>query len=174
MKKCIPIVFIGLILTSASGYYMYFFVRQISIWITKSEQLRATPKAELQTIIMLATKYRDCLVGEDEIKVDHRMFDVAFVESKGDSVVVYGLFDAGEDELVDVLESLTSHEHQGIVAVHVSDLFNWVYLPSFVISINDLYHVKLQGCTTCLVAFMDHFASSIFLPPEQESSDPLI
>jgi hypothetical protein len=70
------------------------------------------PLENLQKIVLTLTQYTAAKVTGDEIKIDNKMYDVAHLEYKGDTVIVYAQHDEDEDDLMAYFHSVLKRGHK--------------------------------------------------------------
>jgi hypothetical protein len=122
------------------GMYGYFVFRSVSIQQEMQELLRNTPQAQFQQFVFTKTEFSDAKVDDDELRVNGKMFDVAGVNFRNGSVIVYALSDPAEDELFaflgDILENAPPDQQHA--ASQLIKLMTLHYLQStFIISSPD-------------------------------------
>jgi hypothetical protein len=166
MKKYAAAICVLLMLLSSTAYYFYFAIQQVSNKIEKRQQLLATPISELDKLEISISDFENAKIDEHEILVSGRMFDISKVIDKGyGEVIVYGLYDEDEDELLAFLDSLTADDNQGCA-------------PDFILTSLQLYfellpaenfltkHIaaSIEGCTPYF-HFEKEITTDILCPP---------
>jgi len=83
--------------------YVYFIARLSSIRMEMREQLKSLPVHELTLLTLSESDYERAKVDDHEVKVDDKMYDIAWIERKGSKVLVYAKHDEAEDNLLSFL-----------------------------------------------------------------------
>lgn len=104
MKKSAAILFLFIILTNGAGFYVYYIVMLQRIHLERREALKYTPDEQLQVLKLSRTEYLSSRVGENEVRVNHKMYDIARKSTASDSVTIYCIHDEDEDGLLSLLE----------------------------------------------------------------------
>ncbi len=95
-----------------SGVYIYFAVRLQHIRHHMREQLARMPAEKLACVALSPDDYLRYRIDRHELKINGRMFDVAHTVHTNGMVLVYGLFDAAEDNLLSLLQKVLLRLHQ--------------------------------------------------------------
>ncbi|MFZ5970056.1 MAG: hypothetical protein ACOYXA_00555 [Bacteroidota bacterium] len=106
MKRAAAFFFLSLLLLNIAGAYVYFFVRLQQIKTQMRAELKYKPVEELEVLELTQNAFQQALVGEHEIEVGGKMYDIARVERKGGRVIVYALHDEAEDNLLSLLDAI--------------------------------------------------------------------
>jgi hypothetical protein len=69
-------------------------------------KLRDLPADQLEVLHLSATDYLRLAMGNDEIEVNGKMYDIARVETKKNNIIVYCLHDSSEDNLLTFLDQV--------------------------------------------------------------------
>jgi hypothetical protein len=91
-----------------AGCYVYFMTRLSAIRIEMREQLKLLPDDQLTRLILTKQEYLTAKVDEHEVKVNGKMYDISRVEQHGDQILVYGIHDEAEDNLLTFLEEMVT------------------------------------------------------------------
>jgi hypothetical protein len=131
MKKCAATACLVLMLVNGTVYYLYFFIQQIAIKSEKHHQLLNMPFSQLDKLEISVWEFEEAQVEENEIQIGGRMFDVArVIRVNNRQLIVYGVYDSAEDELIAFLRCLTANEKQGCAPAFVlSSLYLCFDLP---------------------------------------------
>lgn len=108
VKRSLSVLVLCLFLAHFAGFYIYFFVQLRHVRKEMRAQLKYLPEEQLQLIKLSTTEYKKAKVDEHEIKVNGKMYDIARIQVKTDSVLVYGLHDKAEDSLLAFLDKILS------------------------------------------------------------------
>ena len=108
MKRVSAIFLFAILLVNAAGFYVYYIVELQTIHLEMRAKIRHLPDEQLTGLVLSSTEYERSLVEEDEIKVKGKMFDVARVKHIGDSVMVFGIYDEKEDDLLALANEIIS------------------------------------------------------------------
>lgn len=132
MKRSASYIFLFILLLNLVGGYLYFGVRMMHIHDKKRAELKTKDVSELEVITLSLKEFRKALVGDDEIELDDKMYDIARTEKKGDSIIVYCLHDEDEDNLLSLLDSILSNSSKDKKPVPSSVLgfLSFISLPT--------------------------------------------
>jgi hypothetical protein len=120
MKRYAAAICFVLMLVNGTVYYLYFSIQQIAIKTEKNRQLKITPISKLDKLEISLQQFEEAKVEENEIRVGGRMFDVAkVIQANDDQLILYGMFDNDEDDLLAFLECLTADDKQGCAPAFV-------------------------------------------------------
>ena len=131
MVKTLSIVLISFFLVHLTGFYVYFGIRQSQIHREMRSKLKELPADQLEVIHLSVKAYQQSLRNDDEIEIDGKMFDIAFVEHKNEKVIVYCLHDSAEDNLLSFLDQVLKKATQDSQQASTS-LFQFNFL-SFIL-----------------------------------------
>lgn len=96
----------ALLFVNVAGIYAYFGFQLAAIHRAMRAELLLTPSENLQNITMSLSAFRLASEGDDEIKWQSDMYDVARIEIEGDMVRVFALRDDLETELLDLFDAV--------------------------------------------------------------------
>jgi hypothetical protein len=114
MKRYAAAICLVLMVVNGSVYYLYFSLQQIAIKTEKNRQLKITPMSQLDKLEISLQQFEKAKVEENEIRIGGRMFDVAkAIQVNDDQLILYGIYDTEEDDLLAFLECLTADDKQG-------------------------------------------------------------
>jgi len=127
MKRIPAIILFAILLANAAGFYVYYIIELQHIHQQMRAMLRTLPDEKLARLVLSIHAYESSLVEDDEIKYKGRMFDVARTQYVTDSVIVFGVFDEKEDNLLalanDILNKpFDQHSHVTHSVVHFISL----------------------------------------------------
>jgi hypothetical protein len=108
LKRTLSILVLILFLAHFAGFYIYFFVQLKQVRKEMREKLKALPSDELELLTLSPEEYHKAKVEEHEVKVDGKMYDIARVEKLDNTILVYCLHDAAEDNLLAFLDKILS------------------------------------------------------------------
>ena len=94
-------------------------------------KLKELPAGQLEVLHLSATDYQRLAIGNDEIEVNGKMYDVARVKIKKDNVIIYCLHDSSEDNLLSFLDQVLKNAAEDSQQAS-SSLFQFNFL-SFVL-----------------------------------------
>jgi hypothetical protein len=106
VKRSFSILLVATFLVYFAGFYIYFILRLTEIRSEMRSQMRALPKEQLHQLILSPADFEKSKVEDDEIKVDGKMYDIAWVETTNKEVTVYCLHDEAEDNLLSFLDEI--------------------------------------------------------------------
>ena len=75
-------------------------------------KLRTLPDEELEILVMRQEDFNKARVEEDEMEVLGKMYDIARIKESGDTVIVYALQDAAEDNLLAFMDEVVKRPQQ--------------------------------------------------------------
>jgi len=101
-----------LLLANFAGGYVYFFMRATQIKRDMRELLKNLPDDELERIILTHEEFKTARVEDHEIKVDGKMYDIARIETAGETLHVYCVHDEDEDNLLSFLDAVLNNIQQ--------------------------------------------------------------
>lgn len=137
MKKLSAIFILSILLVNVAGFYVYYAVQLQKIKSAMRQALKTFPDDQLDVLKLTKEEYRATCVDENEVKVQGRMYDVARVNIKQDSVIIFALHDKKEDDLLAFVEEIVSKPLQADHPV-----------PSSVIQFIGLHYIiPLHGCS---------------------------
>jgi hypothetical protein len=115
------------------GFYSYYAFRLVEIRKESKAQLQYLPEHQLSKFIFTQRAYEEVKRGDDEIQVEGRMYDLARLEVHADSVTVFALHDAAEDNLISFLQTVLqrSATDKKPIPATVIQIFGLTYLGSF-------------------------------------------
>jgi len=106
VKRPLAILLLASIFLHTGGFYVYFVLRMNHIHQQKRAHLRTLPADQLVVLTLSPEKLQAARVGDDELKVDGRMFDIARIYAEGRQVKVWGLYDEDEDDLLTLCDGI--------------------------------------------------------------------
>jgi hypothetical protein len=107
--KRIPALFLfAILLVNSAGFYVYYVIALQRIHREMRAQLKMLPDEMLTRIVLSTDEYSNSLVEDDEIKVKGKMFDVARIDLLKDFVIVFGMYDEKEDDLLAFVNEIIS------------------------------------------------------------------
>lgn len=106
MRKHISRFFLLLFFLQAAGGYVYFWARLGSIRQEMRQQLSHRPDDQLTLLVLTHEEFKRVKVDDHEVKVDGKMYDIARMVLKNDTIKIYALHDQAEDNLIAFLNEL--------------------------------------------------------------------
>lgn len=100
MKKIPAVLLFVILLVNTAGFYVYYVIALQRIHREMRAQLRTLPDEQLSRLVLSRKTYKTSLVEADEIKVNEKMYDVARIELRGDSVIVLAMHDKTEENFL--------------------------------------------------------------------------
>lgn len=91
-----------------AGCYVYFITRLTAIRIEMREHLKLLPEDQLIRLTLTKEEYRSAKVDDHEVIVNGKMYDIARVEQHGNQILVLGIHDEAEDNLLTFLEEMVA------------------------------------------------------------------
>lgn len=170
MKRLLSIAVISVFSLHFVGFYGYYVLRLIEIRMEMRDRLQNMPLSQLQKLDLTVDQYQRLRVGEDEVKVEGRMYDIATLEIKGDRVVIYALHDSDEDSLLAFLDAVITRGQedtqpfpQGLLAFAALQ-----YLPSLFQVAQPLFSTQ-QGATHYFDTGFSFYQKPPTQPPQLQS-----
>jgi hypothetical protein len=108
VKRGVSIFFLMIMMANAAGFYVYYAVRLNQLRHEQVEALKTTPGEKLHILRMSTTGFALSRVDEHEVRVNNKMYDIAWTRISGDSIFVYCLHDEKEDTLFAFLEEIVA------------------------------------------------------------------
>lgn len=108
LKRAFSIFVLVIFLAHFAGFYLYFFTQLQLVRQEMRAKLKELPADELELLILSAEEYKHAKVEEHEVKVQGKMYDIARVTEQSDSVLIYCVHDAAEDNLLAFLDKILS------------------------------------------------------------------
>jgi len=164
VKKAIGIVFLSLLLLQIAGTYVYFIVRLSGIRAEMREKLKLKPDEELTRLDLTLLEYKKAKVDDHEVKVGGKMYDIARIQIQGNRVLIYGLQDEAEDDLLSFLQEMVKRTSKDKKPV-----------PTSLINLMSLVFVVIDhGISARAELLTDHLTPYCFfsLPISQDIETP--
>jgi hypothetical protein len=130
VRKGISLISLAIILLNVLGFYIFFFLQITLNRQAMRERLKLLPSEQLEKMLLSADEFRKCRVDEHEVKVAGKMYDIARVQTRGDSVIVYGLHDAREDSLLTFIGFILNEPISKKEMKQIKEFLSLVYLPA--------------------------------------------
>jgi hypothetical protein len=108
LRKPLSILILVVFLAHFAGFYVYFAIQLQAVLQEMRAKLKNLPPEYLELIQLTLTDFEKAKVEEHEIKVEGKMYDIAWTETTADSASVYCLHDAAEDDLLAFLDKILS------------------------------------------------------------------
>lgn len=128
------------------------------------ERLKLLPSEQLEKIFLSADEFKKCRVDEHEVKVAGRMYDIARLQIRGDSVIVYALHDAREDSVLTFIGFIINEPINKKEMKQIKEFLSLVYLPTTILHyfIPSLQH---KPDTRFAYFYRDLVTQEFFTPP---------
>jgi hypothetical protein len=133
LKTVVAIVLLFVFAIQFAGTHCYFIFRLIEIRNDAYTRLRSLPRQKLTRMRLSQRQYKQAKAGNDEIKIGNNMYDVAFVEERKDSVIVYAMHDQDEGTFLTLVHTIVKrihHDRKRIPHAYMK-IFGLSYLASF-------------------------------------------
>lgn len=95
-------------LCNGAGFYVYYVLQLQQIRMEMRGALKQTPDHLLDKFTLSQKDFKEAKVEDHEVMVDGKMYDIARVQMRSDSVFVYCLHDEKEDDLLILVDYLVS------------------------------------------------------------------
>lgn len=106
MKRLCTILLLTVFFLHFAGVYVYFVVKLSAIHREMKAQLQFLPEEQLEKIQLTRSEYESSKVDNHEVSLAGKMYDIARVEQRGDSVIVFAIHDEAEDNLLSFLDEV--------------------------------------------------------------------
>jgi hypothetical protein len=168
MKRAVSILMIVVFSLHFAGFYAYYAFRLVDIRKEMRKELKQKPLYELQKLTLSIEEYTRSKVGDDEVNVGGKMYDIARMEAFNNEIVIYALHDEAEDSLISLLNTIIKRgdDDKRPVPQSLLALLGLHYLPSVFHLIN---HVLLnsKASTHYLVSIYSFYPNLLSPPPRQ-------
>jgi hypothetical protein len=108
MKRLPAIFILTILMVNAAGFYVYYVVQLNQIRSEMRHALKFLPDDQLTVLKLTKEEYEESRVDEHEVKVHGKMYDIARIQVKGDSLIISALHDEKEDNLMALLGEIIS------------------------------------------------------------------
>ncbi len=105
-----------------------FEMEQFAIQSAMEERIAGNDDEQLETLVLSLQDYENAKIDEHEIRIDGKMYDVAFIELHGESVIVHCIHDTEEENLFAELEKFIEKQHHNSSATRNSLAFQFIQL----------------------------------------------
>lgn len=108
MKRFASILILTIMLFNGAGFYIFYFQRLHEVKDQMRKAMKLLPEEKLEKILVPSFAFAQALVGEDEMRWNGRMYDIAKIEKQPDHVMVYCLRDHKEEDLIGIITGIFS------------------------------------------------------------------
>lgn len=132
MKRSSAIAILLVLAIHFAGFYVYFFLRMVEIHRESKEALRLLPVEALVEIVVPAREVKSDWLDEMEFEWQGKMYDIASIQTTGNTVHFYCYHDEAEDNLLAFLDHVArqSNNDKRSVPSSLTDFFSLQFLPS--------------------------------------------
>ena len=129
-------------------------------------KLRALPDEELEILVMHLEDYNKARIEEDEMEVHGKMYDIARIRERGDTVMIYALQDTAEDNLLAFMDAIVKRplQDKSSIPAQILQFISLTFLPPG--------HHALFFLETCAVTANTYYIFSNFCCPLSIESPP--
>ena len=106
MKRLAAILLVVVFLFNFTGFYIYFVFRLAEIRREMHSLLKTLPESQLKLFTLTEAEFARVRMGDDEIKVNGKMHDIARVVRSQGQLRVYAVHDEAEDNLLSFLDEV--------------------------------------------------------------------
>jgi hypothetical protein len=117
VKRGSAIFLLVILLVNSVGFYVYYIVQLKQIRWEMQMALALAPEEKLEKISLTHKQYQLSKVDDHEIRINDKMYDIGRIKITGDSVLVYCMHDAKEENLMAFLDEITSKPLTGKHAI---------------------------------------------------------
>jgi hypothetical protein len=166
LRRFIAIALVVIFLFNFTGFYIYFVFRLAEIRREMRSLLKTRPESQLQVFSFTAAEFMRVKVGDDEIMVKGKMYDIARIVQRHSQLRVYAVHDKAEDHLLSFLDEVLKRAGRDKKPVPQNIFYSLVAcLPvhgfSFTNHCSNIVHK-----TCCLVEVSDAFFGLTSPPPK--------
>ncbi len=131
MKRIPALVLFAILMANTAGFYVYYAITLQRIHREMRAAIRTLPDDKLSRLALTDDEYKKSIVEDGEIKVAGKMFDVARIKQRGDSVIVFALHDEKEDNLLALADEIVSKpfKQDAGVTSSVVHFISMIFLP---------------------------------------------
>ena len=114
MKRVVSIVVVCVLLLHLAGFYIYFVVRLGEIRLEMRHELALLPSNALDLVTIPRSQFQDSWKDKMEMKWKGKMYDIARIESDGETINIFCRHDKDEDDLLSFISAVvnTSQDDQ--------------------------------------------------------------
>jgi hypothetical protein len=114
---------VSILLLNLLGGPAYFAAQLLQQQRIMRDLIAKTPKGSLTRISLTISEFKKAKIEDNELLLNGEMFDVAYFEVDQSGVIVYGLFDVRENELLNSLRGQSSRQTQNETSSQVITRF---------------------------------------------------
>jgi hypothetical protein len=108
VKRIPAILILTILVANTAGFYVYYAVQLRHIHSEMRYALKFLPDDQLTILRLTKETYEISRVDDHEVKIHGKMYDIARIEIKKDSVIIAALHDEKEDNLIALLGEIVS------------------------------------------------------------------
>lgn len=155
-------------LCNGAGFYVYYVLQLQQIRMEMRHALKQIPDHLLECIKLSNNDFEQAKVEDHEVKVGGKMYDIARIRIKDDSVYVYCLHDEKEDDLIALVDYLVScpvgkKDSMPGVVIHFLSLTFLIPVTEFELKKANVAEAASTPYTVCTYSFFKEINS----PPPQ-------
>lgn len=109
MKRLFSFLILVLLLVNMAGFYGYFIIRLQEIHEESRQAISALPGSQLEKFYFTKVAFQRARVDDREIRVEGKMYDIAFIRNVDDGLMVFALHDDAEDDLLAFISEVMSN-----------------------------------------------------------------
>jgi hypothetical protein len=106
LKKIVSIGLLTFLFTNGAGFYIYFYFRLQEIRREMHAEIARTSPELLKHFSLSLGDYNRVKKGDDEVKWDGKMYDIASIKFNGNQVEILALVDEDETNLLTLLSKI--------------------------------------------------------------------
>jgi hypothetical protein len=166
LKNIISVSLLLIFLFHFAGFYVYFIFSLNGIHKQMRNELKATPFEKLQVFSFSKTDFEKKKIGEDEMKVNGKMYDIARVEENSESITVYCVQDGAEDNLLSFLDQIlknASRDKKPLPSVAFTFLSQADLSHCLILPCNS--SVELPTAFTAYLNSLSNYSPRLLVPP---------
>jgi hypothetical protein len=108
VKRIYSVAFLLVLLINSAGFYVYYVIQIRQIRSEMRAALKNLPKEQLDVLSLTPLQFQEAQVESHEIKVQGKMYDIAWTEEINGVITVYCKHDKKEDDLLALLDHVLS------------------------------------------------------------------
>jgi hypothetical protein len=131
LKKTIYLVLLAVLILQSGGMLLIFNLQQFHIQYEMAEKLEDS-NGPFEKLILTADVYERSRIGDKEICMNGKMYDIKSLTVTGDVVEIFAIQDLEEEDIMKRIKMLVKNTcaPAGKVPPHLQQLMSLVYLPS--------------------------------------------
>jgi hypothetical protein len=167
MKRLLVFILLLVFSLQFTGFYIYYAFRLTEIRREVRSQLKFLPEEKLERFVLTHDQFMTARHGDDELRLQGKMYDIARMESANDSLIIFALHDEAEDNLLSLLTTVVKRTNtdKKPLPLPLFSLLALVYLPA-TFSYSAAWFNELGVLTPYFDFFTETCTVRLFQPPK--------